>query len=685
MLLTVEGREGTVSIASVKEGQENGIQGNQVCSLPVGSMPELHFVPRKRTNTNHVITPKNKMRQTTLDQQVQPLAERVNGSTTPTKRPRKSIRKSLLAGMVENHADQKSLRIKTRRFSSFDPSLHNKCTDSDDHIPKPNADGVSGTRRRSRRSTPAARHSILHIEQLMELQSTESNDAEQTPADITTALTPKPLKAIASMDISTTSLVETAYLSTSFKRPDFDALAISMPNMDLCDDSERPQSRTVDTTKVPLLAETPELMQSIRPPVSAETHDSSEHVQNLAKETFPMQQITITSQPAGTPERREGTLIVDKSNKELAGHSHFIEDCQTGNMGKAVPAPDEGSLAKDIDILSPIASEGSNSPGSNNAYLESKGDSTIEATSETVTNHENEEKAMEGQKSYPDINSSNDAPLSNPAASTYDHDDTDMLRNFLTRVKANKAARKSPRRKRSLPHSPLRLPLGTLDNNLSPSPLRPAGETEATEPSPVKGKRKGNALGQEGVDLEPRGIRRSGRTRLPVKEPPAVPSFIPVRRLGQDLDTTITLKRSEEKELAALTRVNTRKNKGNALSAGEVLTRKAEEKEDPVMRQRLLKEVFEEKMEKSKQNKDKRGREKKVVTWAEEIAQFQNLTKGKVEAAQDDQEKEKGSAAPSGEEKKSSGVRVGVRSKGTLGGGLNGTPAPKRKMRGVAA
>lgn len=181
--------------------------------------------------------------------------------------------------------------------------------------------------------------------------------------------------------------------------------------------------------------------------------------------------------------------------------------------------------------------------------------------------------------------------------------------------------------------------------------------------------------------MEPRSIRRSGRTRLPVKEPPAVPSFIPVRRLGQDLDTTITLKRSEEKELAALTRVNTRKNKGNALSALEVLSRKAEEREDPVLRQRLLKEVFEEKMEKSKQNKDKKGREKKVVTWAEEIAQFQNLTRGKVEAAQEEQEKEKVSVAAGGEEKKSSAVRVGVRSKGALGGALNGTPAPKRKMR----
>jgi hypothetical protein len=682
MLLIIKGREGNVSMVPIKDGQENGIQGPQVCSLPVGSMPELHFVPRKRTNTNHVITPKIKMRQTTLDRQAQPLAERVNGSSTPTKRPRKSIRKSLLAGMAENIAEQKSIRINRQRSSDFDPSLHNKYTDSNNQIREQNLGEGSGTRRRLRRSTSATRHSILHIDLPIESQDTESHGAERTPADVLTTLAPEPSNGSTSMDTITVSLLETACLKISFMEPDFDTATVALPNMELSNDKERSQPHTEDTSKVPTLAENPDLMQSVRPPISTDTHGTSEHVQNVAKETFPVQQITILSQAAETSDQQETILDVDDSVEELVGHSHLIEDCDTGNEKQASSALDEGASVQNDDVLSPLTSEGSGSTESNKEYLES-GDSTMQASSEIVNNHGDKEKVKQGLNSDPDTNSSSDTPLSSSATSTYDHDDTDMLRNFLTRVKANKAARKSPRRKRSLPHSPLRLPLGTLDNNLSPSPLRPAGETETTEPSPVKGKRKGSAFRQEGVDLEPRSIRRSGRTRLPVKEPPAVPSFIPVRRLGQDLDTTITLKRSEEKELAALTRVNTRKNKGNALSAMEVLTRKAEEKEDPAMRQRLLKEVFEEKMEKSKQNKDKKGREKKVVTWAEEIAQFQNLTKGKVEAPQEEQEKEKSSVVPGGEEKKSSAVRVGVRSKGALGGSLNGTPEPKRKMRGV--
>jgi hypothetical protein len=274
-----------------------------------------------------------------------------------------------------------------------------------------------------------------------------------------------------------------------------------------------------------------------------------------------------------------------------------------------------------------------------------------------------------------------DIPDSSSLTMSYDHDDTDMLRNFLTRVKANKAAKNPPKRKRSLPHSPLRIPLGDLDNNASPSPLQlqKLKELNVAEPSPSKRKKKPSPLAQCENEPEP---RRSGRTRPPVKEPPGAPSFIPVRRLGQDIDTTVTLKRNEEKELAALTRVNTRKNKGNALPALEVLAKKSEEKQDPAMRQRLLKEVFDEKIERGRQGKEKKGREKKIVTWAEELAQFQTLTKGKPGEETDGRETEKVVVAHSGEDKRQGAVRVGVRSKAALGMALNGTPAPKKKMRG---
>ncbi|KAL3428131.1 hypothetical protein PVAG01_01640 [Phlyctema vagabunda] len=245
-------------------------------------------------------------------------------------------------------------------------------------------------------------------------------------------------------------------------------------------------------------------------------------------------------------------------------------------------------------------------------------------------------------------------------------DDTEMLLKFLTRVQANKAAKaeEPPVKRRSLPHSPLGLPLGDSATNLSSPPNEPLEEQEVVvkSSSPVKKrKRTEHALDdQAGPETK---IRRSGRTRLPVKmAPPGAPNFIPMRRAGEG-DTTVTLKRSEERDLATLTRVNTRKNKGGALSATAVLAKKAQEKEDPALRQRSLKEVFDERVKKGKTKA-------KTVVWAEELARFQD-NEPKVE---DDKKV--------AEEKKKDAVRVGMRSKIALGMAVNGTPAPKRKTKG---
>jgi len=289
------------------------------------------------------------------------------------------------------------------------------------------------------------------------------------------------------------------------------------------------------------------------------------------------------------------------------------------------------------------------------------------------------EEIPESSTPNPSTSALVEAISENAPSIAYDHDDTDMLRNFLTRVKANKAAKAEktiPKRKRSLPHSPLRFPLGEVDHNMSPSPQKSKDEKDefdislpTTSPTNRR-KRKESAVDDEDV-TEPKSIRRSGRTRLPVvKAPLGAPSLIPVRRLNQDGDTTITLRRNEEKELAALTRVNTRKNKAGALSAAEVLVKKAEEKDDPALRQRLLKEVFDEKA--------KKGKEKsKTVAWAEELARYQEAGEKKAVVEQTEKEKDK----EKGVDEKKSAVRVGMRSKIALGMAVNGTPAPKRRTR----
>jgi hypothetical protein len=157
--------------------------------------------------------------------------------------------------------------------------------------------------------------------------------------------------------------------------------------------------------------------------------------------------------------------------------------------------------------------------------------------------------------------------------------------------------------------------------------------------------------------------------------------LIPLRRLGQEGgDNTITVRRTEEKELAALTRVNTRKNKGGASSPADVLAKKAEEKDDPASRQRALKEVFDE-----KEKRHGKSKKAKTVVWAEELAQYQTADGKKVmvdnkQASEPEKEKE---TTTNDEKKKSSVPRVGHRSsKIALGMAANGTPAPKRKRGG---
>ncbi|KAF7953978.1 uncharacterized protein EAE97_001376 [Botrytis byssoidea] len=216
--------------------------------------------------------------------------------------------------------------------------------------------------------------------------------------------------------------------------------------------------------------------------------------------------------------------------------------------------------------------------------------------------------------------------------SSFENDDTDMLRQFLTRVKADKAAKAAapaPKKRKSLPHSPLRIPLGDIMNAEASSPVQaPRDDFDLSVPETASPSRKSRATtppSTEDVDAEARSIRRSGRTRPPVlKIPLPAPSSIPVRRLGGQDDTNVTLKQSVEKELAALTRVNTRKNKAGAVFPEVLLARKADAKENPAKRQKELKEMFEEKLRREKKAK---GKPKKSVVWAEEIAQYQTLEK----------------------------------------------------------
>ncbi|KAK1761655.1 hypothetical protein QBC33DRAFT_605059 [Phialemonium atrogriseum] len=288
--------------------------------------------------------------------------------------------------------------------------------------------------------------------------------------------------------------------------------------------------------------------------------------------------------------------------------------------------------------------------------------------------------------------------------------ETEMLRKFVTRVKADKSAkaaaaaalaRRNLRPKRrsgstgstasttgspiAKPQSPSkRVPLGDKDLN-SPSPTKKrkgrVGKDDyfkgkatlfSEESSPLpKSKRRRKRLDAElettldqsmslvepDADAADSGLRRSTRsrsTRVQLK-PPAPSansvalSMIPVRLPGSsgmmsDLDRdmpaiVIPKSRSEEKDLAAVTRVNTRKNKAGSVPPRAVLARQAE---DPAAwRMRELKGVFDAREGReaeaaagdadaaagtsgtSSSSSRRRVRIAKGVRWAEELARFQ--------------------------------------------------------------
>lgn len=225
-------------------------------------------------------------------------------------------------------------------------------------------------------------------------------------------------------------------------------------------------------------------------------------------------------------------------------------------------------------------------------------------------------------------------------------DDTSMLKDFLNRAQARKAAQK-PALSAPAPDAPI--------SRYSPrrSPRKTHGSQGGRASSPQKTRnianRPGNPPGkpktetlesdeEEELSAEPASCRRSTRTRLPApsKAPPGAPSFIPVRRAdGAD---PVVLQKSQAQEVAVTTRANTRRNKGQSKPPLLALQDLPTESADVASRA-------------------KEGAEKaKCVTWAERIASYQDA---KGEADEADEKRPK--------------VR---RLRGL--GAVNGTPAAKR-------
>ncbi|KAL5353483.1 hypothetical protein ACLOAV_001520 [Pseudogymnoascus australis] len=636
---------------------------------------DLKFVPRKRRNNNKVVSPKKFLRQTTLNIQAQSDALQISPEDVIKRatRPRKSLRKSLRRSMLVDTeavttppqtesptiAPDFNLASEASLLQVFSPVIRSPLKSPGK---KQRLRGAKGQR-------SSAGENLRLSGAFFAGADNEGPEPNGSSAD-TAGIVGTPVRAA-----KATAVPATAPPKVHLSRSELENQMVNFF-------TPIAKMKKVKRRSSPIKSYLQELLEKKSLPLEP-----------LEKETEERLALAEDHNSTGAGDAEQNQKQNDEASPKLATSdvdTPSTEDAQEapseheGIVTSPIPTDTASEERETADIELNDASDDPEpvdaapaSPASPNEPAQPVFEHTEDASHSDSPSSESSESA--------DSHESAESASSNPPTVDYDHDDTDMLRSFLTRVQASKASKSSPKRKRS-PHSPLRIPLGDMDSNLSPSPVKSASKepVDPTSSSPVKRSKRLNSQPPADEPTEPQSCRRSGRTRLPVKSAaPGAPSFIPMRRLGGE-DTTLTLGgKNEGKELAALTRVNTRKNKAGALGAMELLAKKAEEKDDPVLRQRLLKEVFDE-----KEKKGKGGKVKKGVVWAEELTCVREFDEKKIiskSIAGPKGKKTKTVVVEEDKEEKATRVRVGMassrESKIALGMGVNGTPAPKRRIR----
>lgn len=249
-------------------------------------------------------------------------------------------------------------------------------------------------------------------------------------------------------------------------------------------------------------------------------------------------------------------------------------------------------------------------------------------------------------------------------------DDTAYLHDFLTRARAQKAARAacSPEKMDCATSSPAKNTRQAVAH-LSMNPISPSKSAE-TELKP-----------DEAVDYVMNDdqatspCRRSSRPRLPKplkSVVPAIPNTIPVRRSnGTEF---VFLQRTEAMQISLDTRTNTKRNKGEAVPPSVRLESLATSELSPV------------------KERKKSSKGKKMVKWDEKLRQEQ------LEAVLEDQAvkmeanpevkpgpqtmpEEKAAEETEKSEKREKNARKSIKRLGTV----NGTPAPKKRVMTATA
>ena len=346
------------------------------------------------------------------------------------------------------------------------------------------------------------------------------------------------------------------------------------------------------------------------------------------------------------------TIIVDEDtitmDADPQDNTYFFEDMtQTGNIASMIGQISSPKLSKNSDPeMQPV------DPQQTESQVSAATNGTQDAADED------------------DILSTQPADDEKPKRERYFSrfsDDTLMLKDFLSRAQAARAAKAvelgSPTYTNMSPRRSPRKVLGNIGNNF-PSPSKSHGPIATGSDTPP-GKPSLNMLDAEEDDeiaAGPISQRRSIRSRLPAPSRTAVgaPNFIPLRRADGE---PVLLQKTPAQELAISTRANTRRNKGQSKMPKEILEALNAEWHaagDPAPKKRD-------------------GKVSKTVDWDKTLVYYQEPTADKKKKAEKKKEVKIAEAnddskAESNEEKVSTAVRKVKRL-----GALNGTPAPKPK------
>ncbi|KAI9838276.1 MAG: hypothetical protein M1819_005544 [Sarea resinae] len=388
--------------------------------------------------------------------------------------------------------------------------------------------------------------------------------------------------------------------------------------------------------------------EEIEPEISIESEHATEMGESIELAEAINTADTIHSAEAAEPEK--GIDMVDAVQpastielaKVIAPVDVFEPTKELENMAESVEPADGIKPVEDIKLVEDIkegeAIEDSREPKSAIIELVDATESAIIIEPSKAT--ETAVQAIEPEKVIESVETNEpEKTIETTLTSTYIPDDTDLLKSFLDRAQARKAAKlagedsdtvrkalaASPSPSLSPPPSPLTNPFESFDRN-SPSRTKIGDDDEEANNERETDSQTANQNAEESP--VPARRLRSGRSssRLPAlsKTPPPGPNHIPLRRPGGSEAVKLT-HGTEAQRLAAQTRANTKKNKGKSTPAVITLKTIAKIAESDVKGDGgLAEEKADSKGSEDVGMKDgeKTDSKKKAVCWDEQLEHF---------------------------------------------------------------